>query len=65
MCGDGAKPDRQSRDREIDDSAWTPIEYTDAVYDENTGTWISRAEVAEIDFTAFTSVPRASRYRGG
>ena len=33
---------------EIDDSAWTPIEYTDAVYDENTGTWISRAEAASI-----------------
>lgn len=40
---------------EIDEDAWTPIAYTDAVYDENTGTWISRAEVAEIDFTAFTS----------
>ena len=36
-------------------SAWTPIEYTDAVYDEDTDTWISRAEVAEIDFTAFAS----------
>ncbi|MDL9949050.1 IS1380 family transposase [Gordonia sp. ABSL11-1] len=35
--------------------AWTPIEYTDAVYDEDTGRWISRAEVAEIAFTAFTS----------
>ena len=32
----------------IDDDAWTPIEYTDAVYDESTGRWISRAEVAEI-----------------
>ncbi|BAH55322.1 putative transposase [Rhodococcus opacus B4] len=31
-----------------DESAWTPIEYTDAVYDEGTDTWISRAEVAEI-----------------
>ena len=38
----------------IDEDAWTPIEYTDAVYDEQTGRWISRAEVAEIDFTAFT-----------
>jgi hypothetical protein len=34
---------------------WTPIEYTDAVYDETTGRWISRAEVAEIAFTAFSS----------
>jgi Transposase DDE domain group 1 len=40
---------------EIDDDAWTPIEYTDAVYDESTHQWISRAEVAEIGFTAFSS----------
>ncbi|UXA10496.1 IS1380 family transposase (plasmid) [Mycobacterium sp. SMC-8] len=39
----------------INDDAWTSIEYTDAVYDENTGQWISRAEVAEIGFTAFSS----------
>ena len=38
----------------IDETACTPIEYTDAVYDEPSGRWISRAEVAEIDFTAFT-----------
>ena len=48
----------------IDDNAWTPIEYTDAVYDENTGTWISRAEVAEIDFTAFTSRPKSQQIPG-
>ena len=35
--------------------AWTPIEYTDAIYDEASGTWVSRAEVAEVPFTAFTS----------
>ena len=39
----------------IPDDAWIPIKYTDAIYDETTGQWISRAEVAEIDFTAFTS----------
>jgi hypothetical protein len=39
----------------IEESAWTPIEYTDAVYDEPSGRWISRAEVAEIEFTAFGS----------
>lgn len=31
----------------IDDDAWTTINYTDALYDEHTGRWISRAEVAE------------------
>ena len=39
----------------IAEDAWTPIEYTDAVFDETTGSWISRAEVAEIRFTAFAS----------
>jgi hypothetical protein len=44
----------------IGDDAWMPIEYTDAIYDETTGRWISRAEVAEIAFTAFSS-KRASQ----
>jgi Transposase DDE domain group 1 len=39
----------------IGDDAWIPIEYTDAIYDESTQRWISRAEVAEIAFTAFSS----------
>ena len=39
----------------IPNDAWTPIEYTDALYDEGTRTWISRAEVAEIPFTAFAA----------
>lgn len=48
----------------IADSAWIPIEYTNAVYDENTGTWISRAQVAEIEFTAFTSRPKSKQIPG-
>ena len=39
----------------ITDDAWIPITYTDSIYDETTGQLISRAEVAEIPFTAFTS----------
>lgn len=39
----------------IGDDAWQTIKYTDAIYDEQAGQWISRAEVAEIPFTAFTS----------
>ena len=39
----------------IADDAWTPIEYPDAVFDEQSGQWISRAEVAEVPFTAFSS----------
>jgi len=48
----------------IGDDAWTPIEYTDAVFDEQTQTWISRAEVAEIEFTAFSSRKKAEQVTG-
>lgn len=48
----------------IDDDAWTPIEYTDAIYDDTTGQWISRAEVAEIGFTAFSSRKAAEQIDG-
>jgi hypothetical protein len=48
----------------IAEDAWTTIEYTDAVFDETTGRWISRAEVAEIDFTAFTSKRTADQVPG-
>src|SRR6476619_6269475 len=39
----------------IGDDAWTTIKYPTAVFDEPSGRWISRAEVAEIPFTAFAS----------
>jgi hypothetical protein len=39
----------------IGDDAWITVEYPGAVWDEETGRWISRAEVAEIPFTAFSS----------
>jgi hypothetical protein len=48
----------------IGEDAWTPIEYTDAVFDEQTKTWVSRAEVAEITFTAFTSRKAAEQVAG-
>ena len=48
----------------IDDDAWTPIEYTDAVFDQASGTWVSRAEVAEIPFTAFSSKKADQRVPG-
>ncbi len=44
--------------------AWTAIEYTDAVFDEDTGRWISRAEVAEIAFTAFASQKKTEQVPG-
>jgi hypothetical protein len=48
----------------IPDDAWQTIEYTDAVYDEQTQRWISRAEVAEIGFTAFGSKKPADHVPG-
>lgn len=48
----------------IDEDAWTAIEYTDALFDEGTGAWISRAEVAEIGFTAFSSKKRSEHVEG-
>ncbi|WP_341359752.1 IS1380 family transposase [Georgenia sp. M64] len=48
----------------IDADAWTAIRYTDAIYDETTGVWNSRAEVAEVPFTAFSSKKKAEQVPG-
>jgi len=48
----------------IGEDAWTAIRYTDAIYDEDTDRWISRAEVAEIPFTAFTSKKKSDQVTG-
>jgi hypothetical protein len=48
----------------ITDDAWTTINYTDAIFDEDTARWISRAEVAEIPFTAFTSKKKTAQVPG-
>jgi hypothetical protein len=48
----------------IADDAWEAIEYTDAVFDQATGRWISSAEVAEIEFTAFSAQPKADQLTG-
>ena len=44
--------------------AWTPIEYTNAVFDEATGRWISSAEVAEVPFTAFAAQKKSDHVPG-
>jgi hypothetical protein len=48
----------------ISEDAWTTIKYTDAIYDEATGTWVSKAQVAEVPFTAFTSKKKADQVPG-
>jgi hypothetical protein len=45
----------------IPDTAWSPIRYPRALFDEQLGQWVSDAEVAEIPFTAFTSRPKSQR----
>lgn len=42
----------------------TPIEYTDAIYDEPNQSWGSRAEVAETGFTAFSSKNKSEQVSG-
>jgi len=38
----------------IDEDSWKTIEYPNAVFDEAEQCWVSDAEVAEVDFVAFT-----------
>jgi Transposase DDE domain group 1 len=39
----------------IPETAWTPIEYPRAIWDDQLACWVSDAEVAETEYTAFTS----------
>jgi hypothetical protein len=39
----------------IPEDAWTPIRYPRAIWDEQAGGWVSDAEVAGTEYTAFTS----------
>lgn len=48
----------------IPEDAWEMIEYTDSIRYEATGRLISKAEVAEVTFTAFRSRKKAERVEG-
>ncbi len=39
----------------IGEAAWTPIRYPRAVWDDQLRAWVSDAQVAETEYTAFTS----------
>ncbi|MCX6463881.1 MAG: IS1380 family transposase, partial [Pseudonocardiales bacterium] len=43
----------------IDEHAWTPIRYRNAIWDADEQRWVSNAEVAEVVFTAFTGRRKA------
>ena len=46
------------------EGGWETIEYPNAIRDEVTGRWISKAEVAEVPFTAFRSRKITERVEG-
>ncbi|RYV49306.1 IS1380 family transposase [Pengzhenrongella frigida] len=48
----------------ISQDAWTTIRYPQAIYDETTGVWVSKAQVAEVPFTAFSSTKPTEQVRG-
>jgi len=39
----------------VPETAWTPIKYPRAIWDDQLGCWVSDAQVAEVEYTAFTS----------
>jgi hypothetical protein len=43
----------------IPEQAWTPIRYPHAIFDDQEQRWVSDAEVAEVEFTAFTGRRKA------
>ena len=45
----------------IPETAWTAIRYPRAIWDDQLRAWVSDAEVAETEYTAFTSRRRARR----
>lgn len=59
-----ASPARDTAIARIEQTAWIPIHYPDAFVDEDTGELISDAEVAQIDYTAFTSRPKRDQVSG-
>ena len=48
----------------IPETSWTAISYPNAIWDEETGELISDAEVAEIEYTAFTSHRQGEQITG-
>jgi hypothetical protein len=49
----------------IDEQAWTAIRYPNAIFDNDEQRWISDAEVAEVEFTAFTGRRKAEHVTAG
>jgi hypothetical protein len=45
----------------IPEDAWTPIQYPQAIWDDQLECWVSDAEVAETGYTAFTSKKKSEQ----
>lgn len=60
----GSNPAVNAAIARIPDTAWTAIHYPNAFVDTETGELVSDAEVAEIDYTAFTSRPKNRQVSG-
>ena len=45
----------------IPEAAWTGIRYPSAIWDDQLGCWVSDAQVAETDYTAFTSAKKGQQ----
>jgi hypothetical protein len=45
----------------IPEDAWTAIEYPQAIWDDQLSCWVSDAEVAEIQYTAFASKKKSEQ----
>jgi hypothetical protein len=45
----------------IPEQAWTAIRYPRALWDDQLGCWVSDAQVAEVEYTAFTSAKKGQQ----
>ncbi|MCQ4083149.1 IS1380 family transposase [Streptomyces sp. RB6PN25] len=57
----GMNPSIAAAIARIDETTWVPIRYPDAFVDPDTGEMVSDAEVAEIEYTAFTGRKKAEQ----
>jgi len=62
--GIASKQPSDSRPADLGQRRRGPPRVLDAVFDEASGTWVSRAEVTEITFTAFSSKKRSEKVPG-
>jgi hypothetical protein len=56
------QPNIRAAFEQIPETAWTPIKYRNAVWDDDERRWVSEAEIAEIPHTAFTSKPEEYQF---